>query len=302
MGLNQILVGVDEPRRAEPAILAGLELERALEARLEMVHAVSVPTPLWPDVDAARLAALNAEALTAAWKELARALAPILERVGAGDRKLEELVHVLPGHPGKVILDRAGEIDADLIVLGPHRKRRLLDFGSTARGILSQTASNVWMQPSEFRPIRRILVPVDLSEESLCALRTSIGLARRLGARIETLYCFDSPEFAWGGTAGGAESSPSLFCDEARRALSEAYERMTGDLDWRGVEHASRFVEGSPTTRILELQEEFDLIALGTHGRTGFAAAVLGSVAYSVLKQSQLPVLAMRNPERAWMA
>jgi nucleotide-binding universal stress UspA family protein len=301
MTFDQILVGVDELPRAAPAIRAGWELARALAARVEIVHAVSVPTPLWPDVDAPRLAALNAEALTDAWEKLSTGLVPILEGTAGGDRPTEEFLHVLPGHPSKVILDRSTEIAADLIVIGPHRKRRLLDFGSTARGILSQTACSVWVQSGEFQPIRRILVPVDLSEESLAALRMAIRLAGMLDATIETLYCFDAPEFAWGGVAGYPDAGPAYLCEEARSSVRAEYDRILEEFDWGDVQHTAQFVEGTPTARILSLQERFDLIALGTHGRTGFAAAVLGSVAYAVLKQSELPVLAMRHPERVWM-
>ena len=45
-----------------------------------------------------------------------------------------------------------------------------------------------------------------------------------------------------------------------------------------------------------------DAIAMGTHGRTGFAAALLGSVAYSVLKHATKPVLVVRDPHRAFEA
>lgn len=302
MKIRQILVGIDDLTRATPAIHAGQALTSAFSARAEIVHAVPVPTPMWPDVDAPQLAALNAGALTDAWQRLSEGLVPLLDDNGPCACPMEELLHVLPGHPCKVLVDRAAEIDADLIVIGPHRRRRMFDFGNTARGVLSQTGCSVWIQPVEFREIKRVLVPVDLSEESLRALRLAVLLAKTIGAHIETLYSFDAPEFAWGGVPGYPDAGPTYLSDDARSTVRGEYDRIVEEFPWDGVPHESRFVEGAPAPQILSLQDEFDLIALGTHGRTGFAAAVLGSVAYSVLKQSELPVLAIRHPERAWMS
>jgi nucleotide-binding universal stress UspA family protein len=53
-------------------------------------------------------------------------------------------------------------------------------------------------------------------------------------------------------------------------------------------------------TAILEKQGGVDLIAMGTHGRTGISAAVLGNVAYGVLKAADVPVLAIRHAQRKW--
>jgi len=301
MSIERILVGIDTLERSGPAVQAGWALACALDARLEVIHATPIPTPLWPEIDAMQLAALNGEALSQAWTTLSAGLAPILEKMGASRQPIEDVLHVLPGHPCKVLLDRANQTSADLLVIGPHKRRGLLDFGSTARGLLSQTPCSVWVQSGEYRPVRSLLVPIDLSEGSLSALKMAIRIAVHLGARVETLYCFDAPEFSWGGVPGYPDAGPAYLRDDSRSAVQQEYERVLAGVDWKGVEHTSSFVEGAPTTQILELSSGHDLIALGTHGRTGFAAAVLGSVAYSVLKHSQIPVLAIRHPERVWM-
>ena len=89
--------------------------------------------------------------------------------------------------------------------------------------------------------------------------------------------------------------------EEERKASEERFRRILGDFDWMGVEHEFSFFEGSPADVILEHQDDFDLIAMGSHGRTGLSAVVLGNVAYAVLKQAEKPVLAIRHPKRAWL-
>ncbi|MCB9915653.1 MAG: universal stress protein [Planctomycetes bacterium] len=301
MKLDTVLVGIDELPRAEAAVRAGLALAGALEARARFVHAVPVPLPVWPDVDTTRLVELNEASVAAAREHLAGALDPLLREAGA-KTTVAEALEVLPGNPSRVLVDHAEDVDADLIVLGPHKRRALFDFGSTARGVLSQVHCSVWVQPREYTPVRRILAPIDLSEPSLAALRMSLLLARELGATLDTLYCFDAPEFSWGGVPGYPDAGPAYLLDESREAVEREYHRVLDELDWAGVEHRRLFEDGAPVARILEHQGEYDLVSLGTHGRTGFAAAVLGSVAYACLKQSELPVLAIRYPERCWKA
>jgi nucleotide-binding universal stress UspA family protein len=298
MKLNTILVGIDELPRAEPAVRAGLALAAALKAKARFTHSVPVPIPVWPDVDTSRLVELNEATVDAAREQLEGALSELI----AGDLQtpIGELLSVVPGHASRSLVERAEELSADLIVLGSHKKRALFDFGSTARGVLSQVHCSVWVQPGEFKQVRRILVPVDLSEHSMAALRMAVLLAEEFGARVDTLYCFDAPEFSWGGVPGYPDAGPAYLCDESREAVKKEYERVTAEFEWNGVEHEQLFDDGAPVPRILERQSDYDLIALGTHGRTGFAAAVLGSVAYACLKQSELPILAIRHPERCW--
>jgi nucleotide-binding universal stress UspA family protein len=300
MKINTVLVGLDGLPRAEPALRVGLELARVLGASPSFVHAVPVPMPVWPDIDTTRFVELNEASVEAARGHMQMALT---EMVGDGlPGPLGDCLRVIPGYPSRVLVDRAEELDADLIVLGSHKKRSLVDFGSTARGVLSQVHCSVWVQPCKFDPVRRILAPLDLSEHSLEALRMAVMLASSIGARVDTLYCFDAPEYSWGGIPGYPDAVPAYLRDESLDAVRGEYERVLAEFDWNGVEHQQHFAKGPPVPGILARQGDYDLIALGTHGRTGFSAAVLGSVAYACLKQSHLPVLAIRHPERCWTA
>jgi nucleotide-binding universal stress UspA family protein len=58
-----------------------------------------------------------------------------------------------------------------------------------------------------------------------------------------------------------------------------------------------RLEAGVPATEIVRLARDgFDLVVLGTHGRTGFQHALLGSVAERVVRRSPVPVLTVRPP------
>lgn len=299
--MNRIIVAVDEDGRSDHAVRAGLGLGRVLGSTVEILHAVPVPPPLWPDVNPVQLASINAEALTEAWNTLSAHFKSVFAEHGHAGRPLEDLLRVMPGHPAQVVIDRATELDAGLVVLGPHKKRRLLDFGSTARAILAKVPGNVWIQPCAARPIHTILAPVDLSEHSLAALEQTVCLARELGAEVRTLFAFITPELAYSYGMTYPVAGPTYVLDEARESTRKAYEEAMSKIEWGAVAHSHEFKEGDAVEQILESQEGVDLIAMGTHGRTGLSRVVLGNVAYGVLRSAEVPVLAMRHPEREWL-
>lgn len=297
--IQSIVVGYDGTERCEPAVVAGLELGRRFRAAVEVVHVVPIASPLGHWGSVAPLA--PDDALTAVRKHLFAFVQSALERYGYRNYPVEDVFRVLSGSPAHVLLDRAAETEADLIVLGPHRKRGLFNFGSTARAVLSGARKAVWVQPTDFRVIRHILVPVDLSQESLAALGQACALARELGADIETLHCFPPPDFAYAQGLTYPAPEPTYVLDQAREATRQEYERAMASFDWGDLRHVHDFREGDPITSILEKQSSTDLVVMGTHGRTGLSAAVLGNVAYGVLKAAEVPVLAIRHPGREFL-
>jgi len=289
---HRIVAGIDAFVEAENAINVALDLAERFGAEIELVHAVKPPHHLWPEPSPDDVA------------EARRTIVTKLEARLAGARldfalEPHHLVVELRRHAAELILERAAVPGTDLIVLGRHRRRGLLDIGSTLRAVLSNAPCPVWVQSGPVRQVERILVPVDLSEESLAALRMAVAWARRFEARIHVLNCFQLPDFAAG--AGYPVPGPTYVIDQVRADAEKQLEEVMADLDWGGVEHETFFVDGDPAQRILEHQDTVDLVMMGSHGRTGLSAAVLGNVADTVMRDGHVPVLAFRDAERKWL-
>ena len=291
--LRRIIIGVDPLGRWENALNVGLDLAQRFGAGVEIVHGVRPPHHLRPeltpqDVEAARLAITT---------RLEASLAGA--RMESGPQSERELVVEATRHPAQLLLDRARTPDADLLVLGRHRQRGLFDFGSTLRAVLSGANCPVWVQAGPVRVVRRILVPVDLSQESLAALRHACAWARALDAKLHVVHCFQQPELL--ADAGHPVTGPTYVLDHLREDAEAEFAAVLAGFDFLGAEYTSEFVEEEPASCILDHQDEVDLVMMGSHGRTGFSAALLGNVTLSVLRSGHVPVVVMRHPEREWV-
>lgn len=294
---KHLVVGYDGLERSRNGVLAALDLRRRFGTVVDVLHVVDLP-PLHeiggrPDL------VLQAEADIEA-RHYEQALAELKGLDPENELGLNDHLEVRVGKPARCLVDLAQERGADTILLGPHEKRGLLDFGSTTRGVIGSARCDLWMQPCPPRRIRRVLAPVDLSEESMRALAAARDLARDAGAELTALNVFQPPDLAYAASPGYPVSGPVYVIEDVRKLAEEEFRRALDDFDWGGVQHEARFVEGRPLAVILEQQEGHDLIAMGTHGRTGLAAAVLGNVAHGVLREAKVPVLALRHPQRTW--
>ena len=150
--------------------------------------------------------------------------------------------------------------------------------------------------------LRRILVPVDFSAPSKAALAVAGEMAQAFGAKIDLVHAIDVPSYAPPG-------QPLVIASPASQPL-ETYllTRAGNDMaDFRKElpeatqQHVDRIIleVGLPTERILDLVEsgDYQLIVMGTLGRTGLKRLMLGSVAERVLRHSSCPVLTVKAPE-----
>ena len=302
---QRILVAVDAEGLAANAFLQGRTLAHRLGSKLGLVHAVQVPTSLWPGLAESEFSELRVAALASARRAVLERLRAALEGAGgstAGEERLEELLEIDAGHPAKVILERVEQFGADLILLGHHARRPIFDFGSTARAILSRTTTPVWIQPEAVTPLDRILVPIDFSEHSRRALDQARALALRLGAALRVLHCYVPPAFGY--SAGAGMPGPTYVIDQDRSEAQEELKRWMRELERHDVPAEAVFVEGEGAgvvaREILREAERDDLVVMGTHGRTGLSRFLIGSVAYAVLKHSDRPVLVIPSSGRAW--
>lgn len=292
---RRILCGVAEDHVSDAAVRATARLVERTGAKAELLHALEMPSLLATRFAGEQIATLSDDAAVRRSRALREHFAHAL-----GDLRIDGLepgaaLEVVVGDPARRMLEEARAREVDLIVLGDNGHRRQLDFGGTARAVLAKADAHVWLQPRDTGAVRRVLVPLDLSDSSLAALDGALALAAALGASLRVLHVFEN----WPALAFGSAEAWVLPSSYDRESLLESarteLELALAGVDWRGVEHEVRFVQGAPVEVILEEARDVDLVAMGTHGRTGLAATLLGGVTYAVLRRTHVPVLALRT-------
>jgi len=144
-----------------------------------------------------------------------------------------------------------------------------------------------------FNP-KKILVPVDFSDCSKAALEYAASIAWCFEATIDVLHVWEAPPPSY-------PPVPSLHwvLDDVRQDAREELDQFIADTVKTDVAMQPLLRLGDPQEAILHCAEEgaYDLVVMGTHGRTGLAHLFLGSVAERVVRQSHAPVLTVHSPD-----
>ena len=147
--------------------------------------------------------------------------------------------------------------------------------------------------------IKRMLVPTDFSSTSDIAFEYAMDLASREGCAVHVLHVIDDTSVAMAYPDGFYVELPGLrtqLVEEATRRLNE----MLAQGRLRGLDATTEVATGRPARVIVDAARRVgsDLIVMGTHGRTGFAHLMLGSVAERVLRAAPCAVLTVRDTAR----
>jgi len=144
---------------------------------------------------------------------------------------------------------------------------------------------------------RRTLVPTDFSPTSDAALEYARILAAKFGSSVQIIHVIDDPtaasEFVADGFAPSTDDIRTALLDQAHKRL----ERLVNLVD-RSRHHAhAEAVLGLPAQSIIDYATATGtgLIVMGTHGRTGLAHLLMGSVAEQVVRTAPCPVLTVRQ-------
>src|SRR3990170_8161342 len=140
---------------------------------------------------------------------------------------------------------------------------------------------------------KKILVPLDREAGAEVALPVAVARAKADGTVIRLVYVAPPPPaiVAEGRVIAYADQGSDRLQHLGMDYLREAAHQLAG----LPVEYAVRF--GEPAEEILEEAREFgaDLVVMATHGRSGVARLMLGSVAEAVLRRSEVPVVLVRH-------
>lgn len=193
----------------------------------------------------------------------------------------------------QAIVRAAQEAGCGLIVTGAARFNQAGDFiiGTAVDHTVRHAAVPVLVVKQRVHaPYRSILVATDLSSCSRLALTTAASMFP--DAAIHLLHVYDVPYEGW----PGSEDERQDLVDQARSELEGFLEHpaIAPDLRKRMTIHLGHGVMASVVEQTAR-EMAADLLVLGTHGRSGFIQAIVGSRAESLLFWSRTDTLMVRE-------
>lgn len=233
-------------------------------------------------------------------------IAHVLGRdVAAAPAKIEQLRSELPeparqaelvvrtGSPPGVLAEIASERGSDLIVTGIARYDSVGDYvlGNTIAHVVRSVAAPVLaVRRRTVGPYRRVLVATDFSDGSRAALLAASRLFP--AADVTVVHAWHVPFGGW-LTSDDVKQHVGL---EARKGLEEFLDHpdLPASLRIRVEPRTGEGDVGSVVARLLR-ERDIELLAVGTHGRSGFAHATIGSQAEALLKSADADVLLVRG-------
>ena len=278
--MSRILVATDLSTRSDRALRRAVLLAGAHTATLTLGHVIDDDRPAY---------------LVESERNAASKLLDETARTVTHTDQVTTDVAITTGQASAGILQIADDIDADIVVLGSHRRQLLDGFvGTTAERIIRLSQRPVLMVNA---------MPASLYHQSLLAVdfddasRTAIDCAQRFGilerTQVAALHLFDAPA---SGMMKRAMQMPEAIDHYIDSEKAEARNKLDAFLSAANVRNLQRLVEydhGSAARMILSCAEEqgADLIVMGTNQRKGVRRFLLGSVAQNVLLDAKCDVL-----------
>jgi universal stress protein A len=144
--------------------------------------------------------------------------------------------------------------------------------------------------------LSRILVPVDFSACSRAALEQALWLAPSFGASIDVLHIADVPAFKHEPCIVAGNGTITLR-EYALRAAQSGLEAFLDELPRERRGHVVALVDAGHVRDCIlaHARRGYDLVVMGTHGHSGRAHSLAGSVTESIVRLSACPVLTVRE-------
>jgi nucleotide-binding universal stress UspA family protein len=288
-------------------IFAAFDFTGTAEAALRWIKCLAAAGPCdivvgyvdWPVGEAVRLGLTDGLLPTRNGPQVQRILErELTERVSALLGEGVARVRVSPsiGRDDLRLVEIACEEQSDLLVAGTHQRHglRRVAHPSISRGLLRYAPMSVACIPAarveklerQSVPLRRVLAATDLSDDGSSAIPYAYG-AVSTGGTVRLLHVLEPSRL-------GPDRSIQVVADAEQRLRAQVPE----DAAARAIQTEVAVIDESDVAEgIRQEAERFGahLVCIGSHGRTGLAKAVLGSVAHSLMAWSPRPVLIVRK-------
>lgn len=292
--IKRILVPIDFRWGADQALRHAIALAAEFDAELHLLHVVVGPLR----EDRGVLSFVEMEELSGRMKQSVRqhrhlTLDSAWDAGTSARYAVRRHVEAAQG-----ILDYVVDHGIDLVVMGTrgHKEVRRSIAGSTAARVVRRASCSVLTVGVDnlFLPgfVKRILVPVDFSEQDALALTLAKRIARKTKAHLILLHAVE-PSLYLGRRPGSLTISARRSVRQAYADLEHFYRYVKGP----DVSHRYHVVQGRPAQQIASVakQEATHLIVQGGSGDSESEAFVLASVAEDVVGRASCPVLTVRG-------
>jgi nucleotide-binding universal stress UspA family protein len=285
-----IVCGIDSEASLPAARFADL-LRHVLGCRLILAHVVPMPEPHGPGRGCRAGASVAPEAVTRALREGTQRL----ETVRASGQLEDVALHTELGCAAHGLLGIARESEAELIVLGMHRRGA---FHAAVRGSVAWAVTTGADCPVVLVPgdegvaadgLGTIVCGLEDTGRARAAVRVADMLASWLGARLVLVHVAANPYLP------GVSAAPGAATELRRRETEEGEELLAAIAaeEHLGSPFERRVVFGTPGGALADVayEEDAGLVVVGSRGRGALASAVLGSVSAELIGSSLRPVM-----------
>lgn len=297
--LRHILACINEASCAQAVLTHAAAVAKAAGARMTVLHVLASPATLATKEPTDPVEWAQRHCATTAH------LHELLSRLG----DLHAEVVIVDGPPAERICAWAYDNFADLLVLGRGGEGDAPgdELGDTARRIIKIANASVLLVPEELpdgAPInyRKLLVPLDGSFRSECALPLGLEIAAAHGAEIILVHAAPAFDFIEGDLLN---AEAILLRDQlhdhneraARQYLSRLRSRLP-TLQATGI----RLVPSGDARRALArtaMEEHADLLVLSATGKGAHAEMAVGGMADYLINRLKIPVLLVRQPQQS---
>jgi nucleotide-binding universal stress UspA family protein len=280
--MKRILAATDFSARAHRSVRRAAMLAQQAGAEVTLLHIV--------DEEPEHLVSLER---SESRKILEEQIASIDELRGVQCHPVVEI-----GAAHDAILRTASAKNADLIVMGSHRKQLLRDVfvGTTIERVIRTGTWPVLMVNTEAAlSYANLLVALDLSEASAEALRSAHALGFLDGVRLTVAHAFDPLAKSMMTLADVSKDGIRAYVEEERQRATSELNTFIRSFSFDLGSWSPYVAEGGAVPIISQAVELVrpDLLVVGTHGRSGAAKILLGSVAEQLLRALEIDILAV---------
>lgn len=282
--LSSIVVPVDFSEGAEQALARALQLPVGPKTKVTLLHVLPDDIP----------GTLRKQAIAEAERGLEKVLARVHHTAAAqGLSPAQFVADVVEGDAAAQILKRARTVEAELICLGRHGKRPVVDLfiGSTALKVVKRGEVPVLVvkHPGQAR-YRKVLVALDAGQKDGRVLRGAAAVLDP-AVRVSALTVAAVPFEGYVELSG---AQVTTYREQARKAATLALREM---LKKSPVRVTPKVLLGDARVLVLEEAKAMDaeLVVVGTSTRKGLERLLVGSVAQWVLEKARCDVLVTRG-------